>query len=441
VSGAAPSGIGVRMYQVGFGDSFLVSFHYDAPLEDGRDVRHVLFDFGSTSWPKLHEARYTDIADDVAAHTAGALDAVVITHRHKDHLGGFGNKQAAAKIASLRPKAVVRPWTENPTAAAGATGPAFVGERSFRYARSLDQAQAFAEVVAASIDQGERGFRGNLRDVADEQLKNKTAIKRLDDMAAATANKGDYVFAGSPISFDKLLPGVKTTVLGPPTIDMWPEVAGEKADDPEYWLRQRGLLGGMLAASDASPETVRVAAAAVDAQPIDAQPIDPGPLRWIIQRLHDQQTHSLLRIVGGLEDAMNNTSVILLFQVGKRTLLFPGDAQIENWSYCLTSPKAKSLRAALPDVDFYKVGHHGSRNASPRSLVAEWGGRAFKLSSMMSTLPDVHGETEATAVPRKTLVDALKALGPLFRTDDLKPTDLFKDVSASTADTEPFAAV
>jgi predicted xylose isomerase-like sugar epimerase len=60
---------------------------------------------------------------------------------------------------------------------------------------------------------------------------------------------------------------------------------------------------------------------------------------------------------------------------------------------------------------------------------------------MMSTLPDVHGETEATAVPRKTLVDALKALGPLFRTDDLKPTDLFKDVSASTADTEPFAAV
>jgi hypothetical protein len=423
------------MYQVGFGDCFLLSFHYDAPLADGRDVRHVLFDFGSTRWPALHEGRYTDIADDVATHTGGTLDAVVITHRHKDHLGGFGNKQAAAKIASLQPKAIVRPWTENPTAAAGATAPAFVGERSFRYVRSLDQAQAFAEVVAGSIDQGERGFRGDLRDVAEEQLKNKSAIKRLDALAAATANNGDYVFAGSPISFDKLLPGVKTTVLGPPTIDMWPKVAAERADDPEYWLRQRGLLGRMLAAGDASPEVVHVAETAVD-----AQPIDPGPLRWIIQRLRNQQTHSLLRIVGGLEDAMNNTSVILLFQVGKRTLLFPGDAQIENWSYCLTAPKAKSLRAALPDVDFYKVGHHGSRNASPRSLVTEWGGRPFKLSSMMSTLPDVHGETEATAVPRKTLVDALKALGPLFRTDDLKPADLFKDVSASTADTEPFAA-
>jgi hypothetical protein len=422
------------MYQVGFGDCFLVSFRYAAPLDDGRDVRHVLFDFGSTRWPKLHEGRYPDIADDVATHTAGVLDAVVITHRHKDHLGGFGNKAAAAKIAALQPKAVVRPWTENPTAAAGATGPAFVGERSHRYVRSLNQAQAFAEVVAGSIDPEERGFRGDLREVAEEQLKNKTAIRRLDAMAAATANGGDYVFAGSPISFDKLLPGVTTTVLGPPTIDMWPQVAGEKADDDQYWLRQRGLLGRMLAASDSSPEAVRIADAAVD-----TEPVDPGPLRWIVERLHNQQTHSLLRIVGGLEDAMNNTSVILLFQVGARTLLFPGDAQIENWSYCLTSPKAKALRASLPDVDFYKVGHHGSRNASPRSLVGEWGGRPVKLSSMMSTLPDVHGETEATKVPRQTLIDALELLGPLFRTDELAPADLFRDVRASTADREPFA--
>jgi hypothetical protein len=58
---------------------------------------------------------------------------------------------------------------------------------------------------------------------------------------------------------------------------------------------------------------------------------------------------------------------------------------------------------------------------------------------MMSTLPDVHGETEATKVPRQTLVDALGLLGPLFRTDDLAPPDLFKDVHASTADREPFA--
>ena len=38
---------------------------------------------------------------------------------------------------------------------------------------------------------------------------------------------------------------------------------------------------------------------------------------------------------------------------------------------------------------------------------------------MMSTLPDVHGETEATAVPRATLVQALEGLGALYRTDKL----------------------
>jgi hypothetical protein len=421
-----PSEISVRMYQVGFGDCFLLSFHYAAALDDGRDVRHVLFDFGTNRWPKQHAARFPDIAEDIAARTAGFLDAVVITHRHKDHVAGYANAEAGAKIASLTPKAVVRPWTENPAAADGATGPGFVGPRSHRYARNLDQAQAFAGTVADSVGIDERGFRGDLRDVAAGQVKNKAAIDRLDALALATANHGDYVFAGSPSSLDQLLPGVTTTVLGPPTIEMWPQVASEASDDPQYWLRQKSLLGRMLAASGATPDVVAVAERAAQ------DPIDPGPLRWIVEKLHQEQTHSLLRIVGGLEDALNNTSVILLFQAGSRTLLFPGDAQIENWSYSLTSKDAKNLRAGLPDVDFYKVGHHGSRNASPRSLVGEWG-QTKKVSCMMSTLPHVY-----ESVPRPQLIDALEALGPLYRADELPPTDLFKDVRASTADVAPF---
>ena len=117
--------------------------------------------------------------------------------------------------------------------------------------------------------------------------------------------------------------------------------------------------------------------------------------------MRDQQTHSLLRIVSSLEDALNNTSIILQFQSGTRRLLFPGDAQIENWSYSLTSTSATALRADLGTIDLYKVGHHGSRNASPRSLVTRWQPHTRPFVSMMSTLPDVHGETEATAVPRR----------------------------------------
>jgi hypothetical protein len=38
---AAPAMFGVRMYQVGFGDCFLLSFGYDEDLADGRRERHV----------------------------------------------------------------------------------------------------------------------------------------------------------------------------------------------------------------------------------------------------------------------------------------------------------------------------------------------------------------------------------------------------------------
>jgi hypothetical protein len=71
-------------------------------------------------------------------------------------------------------------------------------------------------------------------------------------------------------------------------------------------------------------------------------------------------------------------------------------------------------------VDLYKVGHHGSRNATPKSLFREDQNRhECPMVALMSTMPDVHGETEATAVPRATLVNALAGRMNLVRTDEL----------------------
>lgn len=421
------------MYQVGFGDCFLLSFRYDSALDDGRQERHLLIDFGSTEWPDGFKPRYPEIANDIAARTAGSLDAIVITHRHRDHLSGYANDAAADTIAGLSPKVVLRPWTEDPDVAETATGPAFVGAGSHAFARGLVQAQAFAEAVTEVISEGARGFRGNLRALAFEQLKNQEAITRLDALAQATSSGGDYLFAGQPSRLEALLPGVTTSVLGPPTIEQWPQVAGSRADDPEYWIRQRGLLASMLETVDAPTQAVRLADKLAE--------LEPGPMRWIVERLYEQQTHSLLRIVRTLDDALNNTSLILVFQTGTRTLLFPGDAQIENWSFAFSQAGALAPESPLEQVDLYKVGHHGSRNASPRSLVGAWGARAKPLTSLMSTKPGVHGESEETAVPRTTLCEALAALGTLARTDEYAQGVLARDIAASTQTNDPFAVV
>lgn len=430
--GPVPQRVSVRAQQVGFGDCFLISFTYKNQLKDDRSERHVLIDFGSTRWPKAFKPRYPEIAADIAERTGGKLDVLVVTHRHKDHISGFGDEKAAAVIKSLEPSLVIRPWTEDPKAAADATGPAPPGDNSIGFAKSLLSAQAFAQEVSEAIPEERRGLRGDLRDLALDQLANQDAIDCLDQLAKDASAGARYLHAGAPSGIEKLIPGVGIKVLGPPTVEQWPEVAAQRQDDPEYWIRQRGLLGRMLAASHTSAEANGIEGEVAEVT------TDPGPVRWLVEKMRDQQAHSLLRIVRSLDDALNNTSVILCFEVGIRRLLFPGDAQIENWSYSLKSPRAKRLRAGLEDVDLYKVGHHGSRNASPRSLVAKWEDRERSLASVMSTLPGVHGESEATAVPRKTLTDALEGLGRLHRTDELTSEERLVEISASTSGSEPF---
>jgi hypothetical protein len=94
-------------------------------------------------------------------------------------------------------------------------------------------------------------------------------------------------------------------------------------------------------------------------------PAFPVNARWLVYHARMTRGEQLLQIVRSLDQEMNNTSVILLFQIGKKKLLFPGDAQIENWQFALQQKKYRSL---LSSVNLYKVGHHGSRNATPKSL-------------------------------------------------------------------------
>jgi glyoxylase-like metal-dependent hydrolase (beta-lactamase superfamily II) len=94
------------MYNVGFGDCFLLTFPYAA----GGD-RHVLIDFGSFPKPKDAPKGFMEaIAADIAQHVQGGRLAVVATHRHADHINGFAtNAQHTASgdiIAKLKPEVV-----------------------------------------------------------------------------------------------------------------------------------------------------------------------------------------------------------------------------------------------------------------------------------------------------------------------------------------------
>ncbi|HYR29829.1 MAG TPA: MBL fold metallo-hydrolase, partial [Thermoanaerobaculia bacterium] len=423
-----PKKVEIRSYNVGFGDCFLMTFLYA-----GDQKKHVLIDFGSTS-PPADDPDLTDAAAGIERDCGGELHAVVATHRHKDHIGGFATntKGTAAgdvirKLADKGKALVIQPWTEDPDAPTDFTGGtpgkkgggAGKGVTKALYLSQLEHMHRFAEAVAKESQRlmkvsdmdaavGEPMFRAevagterepgddnieeirkdtvatdiagtnaskslikHLAFIGEDNVKNLKAVKNLQAMGS----RHEYLSFGEKTKLEDVLPGVKVHVLGPPTIDQYDKIQKQRSADPdEFWMlrkkmwQSRNEFWQMQAAN--ATRTVREATGAIFPKYKRAKDI-PRSSRWFVRRLRGARAKQLLELVLVMDQAMNNTSVILLFEVGGKKLLFPGDAQIENWEYALEHPDEKTrarIRKLLSDVDFYKVGHHGSRNATPKTL-------------------------------------------------------------------------
>jgi hypothetical protein len=112
----------------------------------------------------------------------------------------------------------------------------------------------------------------------------------------------------------------------------------------------------------------------------------------------------------------------VLFSFKGKTLLFAGDAQWGNWENFLYGGRygtpghmevTQQAKAILGKIDFYKVGHHGSRNATPKDAVA-----AMRLGCVGMCSTQIHAYNE---VPREPLLQALatRMNGQLARSDQV----------------------
>jgi hypothetical protein len=404
-----PTRLTMRCYGVGFGDCFLLTFHYPDSIGD----RHVLIDFGSTqSPPNAQKSLMKAIARDIASVVGGRLHVLVATHRHADHISGFATNKSKNGpgdiIAALEPQLVIQPWTERPDAPRdfiGMNGSMKSANDALRL--SLTRMAAVAGAAAREARHLPAAARGEIQFIAADGVANLSAVRNLAAMGKKT--QAAYVQYGSKVpALTKLLPGIKVTVLGPPTIKQKADVLKQKpVNKKEYWhfaqfWALRAAAGGV---SHTAP------ALFPQAQSLRTLPQMPVENRWFVRRQRAVRAKQLLGLVRAMDDALNNTSVILLFEAGGKKLLFPGDAQWENWELALTKNAA-----LLKDIDLYKVGHHGSLNATPKTLWTSFSKRSEKtgakgrLVTLMSTRSDSkHGHVESrTEVPRRTLVSELK---------------------------------
>lgn len=443
----------LRSYQVGFGDCYLLSFDY------GTEKRHVLIDFGSTGVPQDAPADLMQrVAEDIKKQCEGKLSIVVATHRHKDHISGFAtNDQGNGTgdiIRACKPDAVIQPWTEDPDADPNATTATTTDTKRLRsFTATLRDMHTIAESVkneAGHLDfSGGEKLVSQLAFLGDDNISNRSAVENL--MNIGKDGRALYVNFDfdKPLGLKRELPGVKVWVLGPPTLEQTDEIRKQRASDAaEFWMLRaqeaQRLIGATeqwhsqvegaqkfwLQQAESSKRLLNQSCPLFpEAALHSATQFTPPYTRWFIRRLHRIRGNQLLEIVRSLDKVMNNTSVILLFEVGNKKLLFPGDAQIENWAFALSKPEVRKL---LAGVDVYKVGHHGSRNATPKTLFDQFDKKrknnpsnAKVMRSFVSTMADKHGDPEKhTEVPRQSLVDALRKETNYFSTQEMKAGEL-----------------
>jgi hypothetical protein len=146
-----------------------------------------------------------------------------------------------------------------------------------------------------------------------------------------------------------------------------------------------------------------------------------------------------------LDSATNNTSLAFALEVGPpgegRVLLFPGDAQVGNWQSWFgkvkvgkemrgkdmawtVAGKAVTAEDLLRRTVLYKVGHHGSHNATLREQGLQLMGRPDGTGDLVAMLPvdEVIARTKAGYgdMPLPSLVKDLliRTGGRVMRNDE-----------------------
>jgi beta-lactamase superfamily II metal-dependent hydrolase len=360
-AGANAGQIRIRMYRVGFGDCFLLSL----PAESG--AAHILVDCGVHS--QGDAKTIGDAVNDIARESGGRLALVIATHAHQDHVSGFGRFGDAFRKLSVGE--VWMPWTENPNDATAA---------------KLKRKQL------ALIGLLEHHFLAMPK--ADAQAR--YAIQNLAPNAEAMALLKNGI-SGGQVRFyqagDKLenaagIAGLSVRVLGPPR-------------DPKFLAKMDPPAGDrFLRLAGSAAETVNAVAPFPNAKKWNASAKDypSGILSKKDAAALEQMAGDPEGLAFTLDQAVNNTSLVTLFSYKGRNLLFPGDAQYGNWQFWIESPEAKDI---LASVDFYKVGHHGSHNATPKSALEKM--TQGRFAAMISTQ-----NKPWPSIPFGKLMDALK---------------------------------
>lgn len=416
----------VRMYRIGHGDCFLLGFDGDEPGKPVYVLIDCGYKPGSPG--KLTTpTKVADVATNIMDATGGAVDVAVITHEHQDHCNGITEENfGGLKIGELWLAWTENPKDDLANRLRARFKDQLLGllGANQKLAASLGVGADDADTPNPN-DSGSVREKKRLRTMVKELLElelGDAAPFAPSAFAAAkgptnSANKRAMALfkrlASDNVEFhephDKVrrlarASAVRIFSLGPPRDEeklkrLDPvgkeefHVASGFASASAYF----GAAAGSSATGDESPFPQRFIIPMERAFPqspsdrdevvdffdqrygSDASTFDKtatevgGNERW--RRIDDDWLQSAGALALAMNSQTNNASLVLAFELGARkekpgkVLLFAADAQAGNWRSWSDKDwkdgeETITSRELLSRTVLYKVGHHGSHNAT-----------------------------------------------------------------------------
>jgi hypothetical protein len=263
---------------------------------------------------------------------------LVVTHEHWDHVSGF--LQAEELLNRLTIREVWLPWTEDPE-------DDLAGElrtkrervlRGITIARrQLTERRSLAAIRAARRP-GVDGIRAYVLGppYSAKSLRKSNPSKRHSEVYELAADSA--VDLGFLAALESLGIGQET---GKQPFESWFRLTEAEAKNENFFQDFYGFSGADR------------------------------------RRIEDDWFAAAESLAPKLDSHTNNTSLVLAFEIAKsgRVLLFPGDAQVGSWlsweNLSWKVKEGKEIRTVtagdlLQRTVLYKVGHHGSHNATLR---------------------------------------------------------------------------
>jgi hypothetical protein len=339
----------VRTYRHGLGDCHLVTLHGSNSTK-----YRILIDCGVILGTSDAPAMMDRILKDVIQDSGGSIDLLVATHEHWDHLSGF--VQAKQSFDALNTSEVWLSWIENPDDA-----------QARRIKDEHGAALALVRAAALQMDRDPAASDHPLNTLASffGVAGRMTSAQALDAVRKKVSKPKYVAPADAPIH----LASVDATlyVLGPPRDMKLLRKTLPSKEAPEAFPLAGASIG--LGEDAAIPfiNSWRIPTDIAHQQAFfDTQYWNGGDWR----RIDSDYLGGATELAIALDNMTNNTSLVIAIELGEGdVLLFAADAQVGNWlswSSCNWTVGNRSVSGddLLDRTIFYKVGHHGSPNAT-----------------------------------------------------------------------------